>query len=198
MSNKNSLVLNNSNLLEISNTIQNLPESVHWTGGGSIIPGDNLITIPAYTDSELIINPVPTEQKTVTPSNTQQIITPSIGKYLNQVIVKAAPSSTSSETGTFTPAKDFRYDIDIPTTLDKVDYFHITSSWIYPNDNNYIENVDYFFNLRFVEFGSGSWDDIPVYAQVYGGICTITCGSYSTLDLNWKAGHTYSYTMGKF
>lgn len=55
MNNKNSLVSNNSNLLEISNTIQNLPESVHWTGEKSIIPGIDNIDIPAYTNTVLTV-----------------------------------------------------------------------------------------------------------------------------------------------
>ena len=55
MSNKNALVLNNFNLLEISNTMQNLPESVHWTGESTIIPGSEAVTIPAYTDTELVV-----------------------------------------------------------------------------------------------------------------------------------------------
>lgn len=55
MNNKNSLVLNNSNLLEISNTIQNLPESVHWIGEKSIIPGTADVSIPAYTNTALTV-----------------------------------------------------------------------------------------------------------------------------------------------
>lgn len=112
MSNKNSLILNNSNLLEISNTIQNLPESVYWTGEEYIIPGSEAVTIPAYTDTELTVNPVQTEEKTVTPSGSQQIITPATGKYLSKVTVGAIPGSYANlsamgfsryATGVYTP-----------------------------------------------------------------------------------------------
>lgn len=82
-------------------------------GGSTIIePGNEAVTIPAYTDTELTVNPVQTEEKTVTPSGSQQIITPAAGKYLSKVTVGAIPGSYANlsamgfsryATGVYTP-----------------------------------------------------------------------------------------------
>ena len=83
-------------------------------GGGSTIiePGPEVVTIPAYTDKEITVNPVQTEEKTVTPSGSQQIITPAAGKYLSKVTVGAIPGSYANlsamgfsryATGVYTP-----------------------------------------------------------------------------------------------
>ena len=55
MSNKTDLQENNVKLQTIKNNIEELPESNAWTGQTSIVPGTQSITIPAYTDEELII-----------------------------------------------------------------------------------------------------------------------------------------------
>ena len=71
-----------------------------------------MVTIPAYTDKEITVNPVQTEEKTVTPSGSQQIITPAAGKYLSKVTVGAIPGSYANlsamgfsryATGVYTP-----------------------------------------------------------------------------------------------
>ena len=71
-----------------------------------------MVTIPAYTDKEITVNPVQTEEKTVTPSGGQQIIMPAAGKYLSKVTVGAIPGSYANlsamgfsryATGVYTP-----------------------------------------------------------------------------------------------
>ena len=62
------------------------------------------------------MNPVQTEEKTVTPSGSQQIVTPAAGKYLNKVTVGAIPDSymdfisfvgySQVEKVTFTPSSN--------------------------------------------------------------------------------------------
>lgn len=87
-------------------------------GGGSTIiePGSEAITIPAYTDTELTVNSVQTEEKTITPSGSQQIVTPAAGKYLSKVTIGAIPDSymdfisfvgySQVEKVTFTPSSN--------------------------------------------------------------------------------------------
>ena len=112
MSNKTDLQANNTDLQEILQAVQDLPAVNHWLGGETIIPGSEAVTIPAYTDTELTVNPVQTEEKTVTPSGSQQVITPAAGKYLSKVTVGAIPGSYANlsamgfsryATGVYTP-----------------------------------------------------------------------------------------------
>lgn len=55
MSNKAQLQENNVKLQTIKNNVEELPESNAWTGQTSIVPGTQAITIPAYTDTALIV-----------------------------------------------------------------------------------------------------------------------------------------------
>lgn len=112
MSNKTDLQANNADLQQILQAVQALPTAVPWGGSTIIEPGSEAVTIPAYTDTELTVNPVQTEEKTVTPSGSQQIITPAAGKYLSKVTVGAIPGSYANlsamgfsryATGVYTP-----------------------------------------------------------------------------------------------
>ncbi len=49
----------------------------------NVIPGEN------YLNGDIVILPVPSEEKTVTPSESEQVITPEAGKYIKQVTVGA-------------------------------------------------------------------------------------------------------------
>ena len=55
MSNKTQLQENNVKLNSIKSTIEELPEINAWKGQTSIVPGTQAITIPAYTDTALIV-----------------------------------------------------------------------------------------------------------------------------------------------
>ena len=55
MSNKTDLQANNTDLQEILQAVQDLPQASHWSGGGTIIPGTADVDIPAYTDTELVV-----------------------------------------------------------------------------------------------------------------------------------------------
>ena len=112
MSNKTDLQLNNADLQQILQAVQALPAANSWGGATIIEPGSEAITIPAYTDTALTVNPVQTEEKTVTPSSSQQVITPAAGKYLSKVTVGAIPGSYANlsamgfsryATGVYTP-----------------------------------------------------------------------------------------------
>ena len=116
MSNKAQLQENNIDLQQILQSVQDLPTAVPWGGSTIIEPGSEAVTIPAYTDTDLTVNPVQTEEKTVTPSGSQQIITPAAGKYLSKVTVGAIPDSymdfisfvgySQVEKVTFTPSSN--------------------------------------------------------------------------------------------
>lgn len=120
MSNKTDLQANNADLQQILQAVQALPTAVPWGGSTIIEPGSEAVTIPAYTDTELTVNPVQTEEKTVTPSSGQQIITPATGKYLSKVTVEAIPNQyvdvksilgySKSDIITFTQSKRTRVD----------------------------------------------------------------------------------------
>lgn len=112
MSNKTQLQENNADLQTIKSNVEDLPTANPWSGSTIIEPGSEAVTIPAYTDTELTVNPVQTEEKTVTPSGSQQIITPAAGKYLSKVTVGAIPGSYANlsamgfsryATGVYTP-----------------------------------------------------------------------------------------------
>lgn len=117
MSNKTDLQANNTDLQQILQAVQALPTANPWGGSTIIEPGSESITIPAYTDTELTVNPVQTEEKTVTPSGSQQIITPAAGKYLSKVTVGAIPGSYANlsamgfsryATGAYTPTSNVK------------------------------------------------------------------------------------------
>lgn len=67
-----------------------------YINGGTITPGADPITLPKGGQllGDLTIEAVQTEQAIITPTAQQQIITPSAGKYFNQVTVEAAESAS--------------------------------------------------------------------------------------------------------
>lgn len=68
--------------------------------------------IPGYFDSFDVYTDLAYETKTVTPSTSQQTVSPtSTSKYMNQVIVEPIPSQYIVPTGTFTITQDGTYDI---------------------------------------------------------------------------------------
>lgn len=93
MSNKTDLQANNADMQQILQRVQVLPTANSWGKSTIIEPGNEVITIPAYTDKEITVNSIQTEEKTVTPSSSKQIVTPAVGKYLSKVTVGAIPSS---------------------------------------------------------------------------------------------------------
>lgn len=58
MSNKQQLQANNAKLSESLEEIKSLPQKHIWTGDTMITPGEESITIPAYTDKELTIEAI--------------------------------------------------------------------------------------------------------------------------------------------
>lgn len=66
-------------------------------GGTTLTPSDEQMTIPAYTDKQLTVDRVPTETKVITPSNSEQKVYPTTGKYINEITVN--PSSVEITNG---------------------------------------------------------------------------------------------------
>lgn len=102
MSNKSQLQTNNSLLSTILGIVSN-KQSKEVTAGTEAktverSEGGILWTVK--------VNPTPTEDKTVTPSDSVQTVTPPAGKHLGTVTVEAIPIKSVS--GTFHPA--FEYD----------------------------------------------------------------------------------------
>ena len=104
MSNYNTaLQSNNTDLQAILDTINELPDA-----GGSdpilqdkiVTPTTNTQTISAdsgYDGLDIVtVNAIQTEAKTVTPSTSQQNITPTSGKYMSQVTINAMPTATQA------------------------------------------------------------------------------------------------------
>ena len=94
---------NNTDLQEILNTINELPNA----GGSDPVLQDKTVT--PTTSSQTVtadsgydgldtvtVNAIQTETKTVTPSTSQQNIVPTSGKYLSNVTVNAMPTATQA------------------------------------------------------------------------------------------------------
>ena len=64
-------------------------------GGETITPSDEQVIIygEKYLNGDIIVEPVPTEEKSVTPTESEQVVTPSERKYLKQVTVGAVPNN---------------------------------------------------------------------------------------------------------
>ena len=65
------------------------------TNGKTITPSDEQVIIygEKYLNGDIIVEPVPTEEKSVTPTESEQVVTPSERKYLKQVTVGAVPNN---------------------------------------------------------------------------------------------------------
>lgn len=72
---------------------QGAAELETWINGGTIIPGDEEVIIPGRHGllGDVIIKAVQTETAEVTPGISEQVITPSAGKFLSQVTVAGDP-----------------------------------------------------------------------------------------------------------
>ena len=78
-------------------------------------PNDSVQTIAAgqYLSGDQVISAIPTETKTVTPAETDQIISPSSGKYLSQVTVEGTGTINHYYTGSTDPDASLGSDGDL-------------------------------------------------------------------------------------
>ena len=87
----NSILSIDNNLIIVDNSFVSPPELV--LQNKTVVPNETQQIIKSDIEydalSQVTVNAIQTEQKVVTPSNTQQVIVPTSGKYLSQVTVNA-------------------------------------------------------------------------------------------------------------
>ena len=108
MSNKSQLKDNNSLLRSILSIVSNRQNK-------EATAGTEAITVERSEGGILWsvkVNPTPTEDKTVTPSESVQTVTPSAGKHLGTVTVDKI--SVTIKSGSFTPASSSEIEISNP------------------------------------------------------------------------------------
>ena len=108
MSNKSQLKDNNSLLRTILGIVSNRQNK-------EVTAGTSAITVERSEGGILWsvkVNPTPTEDKTVTPSESVQTVTPSAGKHLGTVTVDKI--SVTIKSGSFTPASSSEIEISNP------------------------------------------------------------------------------------
>ena len=108
MSNKSQLKDNNSLLRSMLSIVSNRQNK-------EVAAGTEAITVERSEGGILWsvkVNPTPTEDKTVTPSESVQTVTPSAGKHLGTVTVDKI--SVTIKSGSFTPASSSEIEISNP------------------------------------------------------------------------------------
>lgn len=83
--------------------------------GATYTPSDSVQTISAgqYLSGDQVISAVPTETKTVTPSESAQTITPTSGKFISSVTVEGTGTINHYYTGSTDPSSSLGSDGDI-------------------------------------------------------------------------------------